>query len=69
MGGVERLSRPAATALTFVVSALAHELLVGCSTKKFRGHGFVAMRLQLPLVTVQRESMGGRGRTLRDNVL
>ncbi|KAI9814154.1 MAG: hypothetical protein M1832_005965 [Thelocarpon impressellum] len=48
------LPRPAATAITFLISALAHELVMGCITKKFRGYGFVAMMLQLPIVAVQR---------------
>lgn len=48
------LSRPMATVLTFLVSALAHELVMGCITKKLRGYGFFAMMLQMPLVMVQR---------------
>ncbi|KAI9679867.1 MAG: hypothetical protein M1817_004881 [Caeruleum heppii] len=48
------LSRPTATALTFLISALAHELVMGCMTKKFRGYGLVAMMLQLPIVALQR---------------
>lgn len=48
------LSRPMATAITFLISALAHELVMGCITKKFRGYGFWAMMSQLPIVMVQR---------------
>ena len=48
------LSRPTATAITFLISALAHELVMGCITKKFRGYGFLAMMMQLPIVMVQR---------------
>jgi sterol O-acyltransferase len=43
-----------AMAMTFLVSALGHELIMGCITKKLRGYGFVAMMLQLPIVAVQR---------------
>jgi sterol O-acyltransferase len=61
-------SRPVATGITFLISALAHELVMGCITKKLRGYGFVAMMLQGPIVIVQR-SKWVRGRTLLNNVL
>jgi hypothetical protein len=32
-----------ATAFTFFVSAILHELVMGCITKKLRGYGFVAV--------------------------
>jgi hypothetical protein len=51
------MSRPTATALTFLISALAHELVMACITKKVRGYGFVAMMLQLPIVMVQRTKL------------
>lgn len=62
------LSRPMATVITFLVSALAHELVMGCITKKLRGYGFVAMMLQMPLVMVQRTRWMRRKRLL-NNVL
>ncbi|KAH9861297.1 hypothetical protein IAQ61_011034 [Plenodomus lingam] len=62
------MSRPVATALTFLISALAHELVMGCITRKFRGYGFMAMMLQMPIVMVQR-SKWVKGRTLLNNVL
>lgn len=62
------MSRPIATGVTFFVSALAHELVMGCITKKLRGYGFFAMMLQMPIVMVQR-SKWVRGRTLLNNVL
>ncbi|KAE9961884.1 hypothetical protein BLS_001192 [Venturia inaequalis] len=62
------VSRPAATVITFFISALAHELIMGCITKKLRGYGFFAMMLQMPIVMVQR-SKWVRGRTLLNNVL
>lgn len=49
-----QMSRPMATGLTFLISALAHELIMGCITQKFRGYGFVLMMLQMPLVMIQR---------------
>jgi hypothetical protein len=41
---------------------------MGCITRKFRGYGFFAMMLQMPIVMVQR-SKWVRGRTLLNNVL
>jgi len=61
-------SRPVATLITFVISALAHELVMGCITKKLRGYGFIMMMLQMPIVMVQR-SRWVKGRTLLNNVL
>lgn len=43
-----------AMAITFLISSLGHELIMGCITKKLRGYGFVAMMLQLPIVALQR---------------
>ncbi|RAR03126.1 sterol o-acyltransferase 1 [Stemphylium lycopersici] len=62
------MSRPLATTITFLISALAHELVMGCITRKFRGYGFFAMMLQMPIVMLQR-SKWVRGRTLLNNVL
>jgi hypothetical protein len=62
------MSRPLATTITFLISALAHELVMGCITRKFRGYGFFAMMLQMPIVMVQR-SKWVKGRTLLNNVL
>ncbi|RMZ86268.1 hypothetical protein DV736_g6507, partial [Chaetothyriales sp. CBS 134916] len=50
-------SNPIAMAITFLVSSLGHELIMGCITKKLRGYGFVAMMLQLPIVAVQRSNL------------
>ena len=49
-----KLSRPVSTVITFLISALAHELIMGCITRKFRGYGFIMMMLQMPLVVIQR---------------
>ncbi|KAK4950800.1 Sterol O-acyltransferase 2 (Sterol-ester synthase 2) [Elasticomyces elasticus] len=49
-----RMSRGLATAMTFFVSAVAHELVMGCITRKFRGYGFILMMLQIPFVAIQR---------------
>ena len=62
------MSRPIATCITFFISALGHELIMGCITRKFRGYGFVAMMLQMPIVLVQR-SPWVRKRSLLNNVL
>lgn len=62
-----RLGRPLAVALTFFVSALLHELVMGCITKKLRGYGLVMQMLQIPIVAVQRSRVV-RGKTLFNNV-
>lgn len=55
-------SQPVAMFITFIVSAIFHELVMSCITKKLRGYGFIAMMLQLPIVAVQK-SRFFRGRT------
>lgn len=62
------MSRPVATFITFLVSSIAHELVMGCITRKFRGYGFVAMMLQMPIVLVQR-SRWIRNRSVLNNTL
>ncbi|KIX01929.1 uncharacterized protein Z518_07868 [Rhinocladiella mackenziei CBS 650.93] len=59
-------STPMAMTITFLVSALGHELIMGCITKKLRGYGFVAMMLQLPIVALQRSKFI-RGRWVFNN--
>jgi sterol O-acyltransferase len=55
-------SQPVAMVITFLVSAVFHELVMSCITKKLRGYGFIAMMLQLPIVAIQK-SRFFRGRT------
>ena len=57
------ISKNMSTTLTFLISALLHELVMGCITKKLRGYGFFAMMLQMPIVAIQRTSLV-KGRTL-----
>ncbi|EXJ81494.1 sterol O-acyltransferase [Capronia epimyces CBS 606.96] len=59
-------SNSIAMVMTFLVSALGHELIMGCITKKLRGYGFIAMMLQLPIVALQR-SKYIRGRWVFNN--
>jgi sterol O-acyltransferase len=59
-------STPVAMAITFVVSGIGHELIMGCITKKLRGYGFIAMMLQLPIVALQRSKFI-RGRWVFNN--
>ncbi|KAJ4329071.1 Sterol O-acyltransferase 2 (Sterol-ester synthase 2) [Fusarium piperis] len=49
-----RIGKGAATALTFLISAIGHEIVMACITKKLRGYGFVCQMLQLPIVVLQR---------------
>lgn len=48
------MGRSIATVITFLVSALGHEIVMACITKKIRGYGFVCQMLQLPLVMIQK---------------
>ncbi|ETI27566.1 hypothetical protein G647_00015 [Cladophialophora carrionii CBS 160.54] len=59
-------STPVAMTITFLVSSLGHELIMGCITKKLRGYGFFAMMLQLPIVALQRSKLV-RGRWVLNN--
>lgn len=56
-------SQTVAMVTTFLVSSVAHELVMSCITKKLRGYGFLAMMLQLPIVTIQRSKFF-RGKTI-----
>ncbi|KAK5232152.1 Sterol O-acyltransferase 2 (Sterol-ester synthase 2) [Exophiala xenobiotica] len=60
------LSTPIAMTITFLISGLGHELIMGCITKKLRGYGFIAMMLQLPIVAIQRSPLI-RGRWVFNN--
>ncbi|KOC17310.1 putative sterol o-acyltransferase (APE2) [Aspergillus flavus AF70] len=62
-----RFSQSVAMFITFLVSSIAHELVMSCITKKLRGYGFVAMMLQLPIVAVQ-QSKYFRGKTTLRNI-
>ncbi len=56
-----------ATAFTFLISALGHEVVMACITKKVRGYGLICQMLQLPIVVLQRTSLI-RGRKTLNNV-
>ncbi|KAL2211845.1 MBOAT family protein [Sarocladium strictum] len=43
-----------ATLITFLISAIGHEIVMACITKKLRGYGFICQMLQLPIVMLQR---------------
>lgn len=62
------MSRPIATLVTFLISALAHELVMFCITKKLRGYGFVCQMLQLPIIAIQRSKFM-RDQLLLNNVM
>ncbi|USW47762.1 Putative membrane bound O-acyl transferase, MBOAT [Septoria linicola] len=60
---------PIATGITFLISALAHELIMGCITRKFRGYGFIMMMMmQMPLVMIQQTPFI-RKRVLLNNIM
>jgi sterol O-acyltransferase len=55
-----------ATVLTFLISAIGHEIVMGCITKKVRGYGFIGQMLQLPIVMLQRTKWVRGKRTLNN---
>ncbi|CAI4212936.1 unnamed protein product [Parascedosporium putredinis] len=48
------MGKPLATAITFLISAVGHEIVMACITKKIRGYGFICQMLQLPIIVLQR---------------
>ncbi|OAA54717.1 Membrane bound O-acyl transferase, MBOAT [Niveomyces insectorum RCEF 264] len=61
------IGKSLATVITFLISAIGHEIVLGCITKKLRGYGFICQMLQLPIVALQRTSWV-RGRKTLNNV-
>ncbi|PMB68965.1 Sterol O-acyltransferase 2 [Beauveria bassiana] len=58
--------RGGATAITFFISAMGHEIVMACITKKLRGYGLVCQMLQLPIVMLQRTKWVRGKRTLNN---
>ncbi|KAK4157518.1 hypothetical protein C8A00DRAFT_29520 [Chaetomidium leptoderma] len=61
------IGRVNATVITFLISAIGHEIVMGCITKKLRGYGFVCQMMQLPIVMLQRTKLV-RGKKTLNNV-
>jgi sterol O-acyltransferase len=61
------MGKPFATVITFLVSAMGHEIVMACISKKIRGYGFIAQMSQLPIVMLQRTKWV-RGRQTLNNV-
>ncbi|KAL8899889.1 MAG: hypothetical protein Q9207_005960 [Kuettlingeria erythrocarpa] len=61
------MSRNMSTLITFLLSAVGHELVMGCITKKLRGYGFLAQMSQLPIVALQRTKWV-KGKELFNNI-
>ncbi|KAI7127092.1 acyl-CoA/sterol acyltransferase [Hortaea werneckii] len=62
------LSRNAATFVTFLLSALVHEMCMAIMFKKVRGYLFWMQLLQMPLVMVSRSKLL-KGRVVLGNVI
>lgn len=58
------IGRSWATLITFLVSAIGHEIVMVCITKKIRGYGFLAQMSQLPIVMLQRTKVSVPGKSL-----
>ncbi|ROV90223.1 hypothetical protein VMCG_10239 [Cytospora schulzeri] len=61
------IGRAYATVITFLISAIGHEIVMACITKKLRGYGFICQMLQLPIVVLQR-TRWVRGKKTLNNV-
>ncbi|TPX08715.1 uncharacterized protein E0L32_009777 [Thyridium curvatum] len=61
------VGRSQAMVFTFLISAVGHEIVMACITKKLRGYGFVCQMLQLPIVVLQR-TRWVRGKKTLNNV-
>ncbi|KAJ9621644.1 Sterol O-acyltransferase 2 (Sterol-ester synthase 2) [Taxawa tesnikishii (nom. ined.)] len=61
------LSKSSATFVTFLLSALVHELVMACLFRKVRGYLFTMQLLQLPLVSLSRTKLL-KGRNLLGNI-
>ncbi|KAH8652281.1 MBOAT, membrane-bound O-acyltransferase family-domain-containing protein [Xylariales sp. PMI_506] len=62
------IGRHMATLITFLISAVGHEIVLACITKKLRGYGFVCQMLQLPLFALQ-NTPWVRSRKTANNVI
>ena len=62
------LSRNAATFVTFLLSALVHEMVMAVMFKKVRGYLFWMQLLQMPLVTMSRSKLM-KGRVVLGNTI
>ncbi|KFA76688.1 hypothetical protein S40288_04414 [Stachybotrys chartarum IBT 40288] len=60
------IGRNFATLITFLISAIGHEIVMACITKKIRGYGFICQMLQLPIVMLQRTRWVRNRRTLNN---
>ncbi|TLD25105.1 hypothetical protein PspLS_05945 [Pyricularia sp. CBS 133598] len=61
------IGKPYATVITFLISAIGHEIVMACITKKLRGYGLVCQMLQLPIFALQRTKWI-RGKHTANNV-
>jgi sterol O-acyltransferase len=61
------IGKQRATVITFLISAIGHEIVMACITKKIRGYGFVAQMSQLPIVMIQKTKWV-KGRKVLNNV-
>jgi sterol O-acyltransferase len=52
---------------TFVISAIGHEIVMACITKKIRGYGFICQMMQIPIFVLQR-TRWVRGKKTLNNV-
>ncbi|KFY39968.1 hypothetical protein V495_05670 [Pseudogymnoascus sp. VKM F-4514 (FW-929)] len=66
IASVPHTGKPMATLITFLISAIGHEIVMACITKKIRGYGFLAQMSQLPIVMIQRTKWSKGKRVLNN---
>ncbi|KAJ8065187.1 hypothetical protein OCU04_005899 [Sclerotinia nivalis] len=67
LGSRSYIGKGGATFITFFISAIGHEIVMACITKKIRGYGMVAQMSQLPIIWLQSRPWA-RGRKVLNNV-
>lgn len=67
LGSRSYIGKGGATFITFFISAIGHEIVMACITKKLRGYGMVAQMSQLPIIWLQSRPWA-RGKKVLNNV-
>ncbi|KAF7880950.1 uncharacterized protein EAF02_006841 [Botrytis sinoallii] len=67
LGSRSYIGKGGATFITFFISAIGHEIVMACITKKLRGYGMVLQMSQLPIIWLQSRPWA-RGKKVLNNV-
>ena len=64
----QHFPQPVAMFVTFLLSSVAHELVMSCITHKMRWYGFSLMMTQLPIVSIQKMMIFKGHKTLKVSI-